>query len=91
MATMWSDHRTSNQQEPSVLFTHISLLTSSKGQLQEIITLEPVDGLQEPYLATLDLTTLENINIYNKKFFGLTKSHRYNLTRSKWTGFYQEL
>ena len=52
---------------------------------------EPVDGIQYPYLATLYLTTSENIKLYNETIFGLPESNRYDLTISKWTGFYQEL
>ena len=47
------------------------------------------DGIQDPYLATIDLYTSENIKLYNKAIVGLTESDRYDLTRSKWTNFYQ--
>ena len=50
---------------------------------------EPVDGLQDPYLATLDMATSEHLKIYNKKIVGIPESERYDLTRYKWTDFYQ--
>ena len=50
-----------------------------------------MDGLQELYLDTLELSTSEHLKINNKAIFGLPGSDRYDLTRSKWTGFYQEL
>ena len=45
------------------------------------------DGIKDPYLATIDLYTSENIKLYNKAIVGLTESDRYDLTRSKWTNF----
>ena len=51
----------------------------------------PVDGLQDPYLSTIDLYTSENLKLYRKAIFGLPESDRYDLTRFKWTDFYQEL
>ena len=51
----------------------------------------PVDGLQKPYLDTLDLSTSKHLKLYNKAIFGLPESDRYDLTRSKRTDFYQEL
>ena len=51
----------------------------------------PVDGLQDLYLQTLDLSTSEHLKLYNKEIVGLPESDRYDLTRSKWTDFYQEL
>ena len=50
---------------------------------------EPVDGIQDHYLATLDLSTYEHLKLYNKAIFGLPESDWYDLTRSKWTDFYQ--
>ena len=47
----------------------------------------PVDGIQDPYLATLELSTYEQLKLYNKKISGLPESDRYDLTRSKWTDF----
>ena len=54
MVTTRSGHRTRNQQELSVLLSNILNLTSSQGQPKEIIA-EPVEGIQEPYLTTIDL------------------------------------
>ena len=51
----------------------------------------PADGIQETYLETLDLTTSEQLKPYNKAIDGLPESDRYELTRPKWTDFYQEL
>ena len=51
----------------------------------------PVDGLQDPYLETLDLSTSEHLKLYNKESFGLPESDWYDLKISKWTEFYQEL
>ena len=89
---MYGNHviRSQNKQSFSVLFPNISLLTSSQGKPQELVSV-PVDGIQDPYLATLDLSTSENLNIYNKAIFGLPESDRYDLTRFKCTDFYQEL
>ena len=41
---------------------------------------EPVNGLQDPYLATLEISTSEHFNIYNKAIVGLPESDRYDLT-----------
>ena len=73
MVTTQSVHRTSNQQELSVIFSNILFKTSSQGQPQEIMV-APVDGLQDPYLAILDLYTSEHLKLYNKEFVGLPKS-----------------
>ena len=51
----------------------------------------PADGLQDPYLSIIYISTPEHINIYKKEIFGLPESDRYDMTRYKWTGFYQEL
>ena len=87
---MRSGHRTSNHHELSVLFSSIPHLTSSKGQPQEIMAAQ-VDGSQDPYLATIDLSMSEQLYLYNKTIVGLPESDIYDLTRSKWTDFYQEL
>ena len=50
-----------------------------------------VDGSQDPYLATIDLSMSEQLYLYNKTIVGLPESDIYDLTRSKWTNFYQEL
>ena len=47
----------------------------------------PADGIQDPYLVTINLTTSENFKLYIKDIIGLHDSNRYGLTRSKWTGF----
>ena len=91
MGTMQSGRRTRNQQELSVLISSLSFKTSSQGQTKGIISAELADGLQDPYLNTLDISTSENLKLYNKEIVGLTESERYDLTRSKWTDFYQEL
>ena len=52
---------------------------------------EPVNRIQYPYLSTLDLTTSEHLKIYNKEIVGLPESNMYDLTKSKWNKFYQEL
>ena len=52
---------------------------------------KPVDGLQDPYLETLYLSTSEHFKLYNKAIVGIPESDRYDLIRSKWTNFYQEL
>ena len=38
------------------------------------------DGIQDPYMSILDLTTSEHINIYNKSIVGLSESSLYDLT-----------
>ena len=48
-------------------------------------------GIQDPYLVTLDHSTSEHLNIYNKAILGLPESDRYDFTISKWTDFCQEL
>ena len=67
MITIWSGHKTSNQPELSVIFPHLNISTSSKGQVQEIMAASPVDGIQGPHMVTLDITTSKNLNLYNKK------------------------
>ena len=93
MVTTWSGLRRSpekySQQELSVLFPHLSLSISNQGQVQEIMAAAPYGGLQEPYLFTIDCTTSEDLKLYNKAMVVLPESGRYDLTRSKWTNFYQ--
>ena len=50
-----------------------------------------VDGLQDPYLAIINISISEHINLYNKATVGLLESDRYDITISKWNDFYQEL
>ena len=50
-----------------------------------------VDGLKDYYLTILSIYTSKYINFYDKAIVGLPESDRYDLTRSKWTDFYQEL
>ena len=45
----------------------------------------PVDGIQDPYLATPDLPTYEHLKIYNKVTVGIPESDSYDITRSNWT------
>ena len=47
----------------------------------------PAVGIQEPYLSIIDVSTYENLKLYNKEILGLPESERYDLTRSKWTDF----
>ena len=47
------------------------------------------DSLLDPYLDILNMTTSEHLKLYNKSINGLPKSEIYDLTRFKWTGFYQ--
>ena len=49
------------------------------------------DGIQDPYLAILNIYTYEYLKLYKKEIIGLPESDRYYLTRSNWTEFYQEL
>ena len=51
----------------------------------------PVDRIQGPHMATLDITTSKNLNLYNKKQFALPEKDRYDLTTSKCTDLYKEL
>ena len=50
-----------------------------------------VDELQDSYLANLYIYISEHLKIYDKSIVGRPESHWYDLTRSKWTDFYQEL
>ena len=34
----------------------------------------PADGHQDPYLTTLDITTSENLKLYNKEILGYRKT-----------------
>ena len=52
---------------------------------------EQVNGIREPYLAALNISTSKHLKLYNKAIFGLPQSDRYDLTISKWTDFYKEL
>ena len=49
----------------------------------------PAERIQDPYLAILNLTTSEHLNLYDKEIFGLHEDETYDLTRFKWTNFYQ--
>ena len=53
--------------------------------------MKALDGLQDPYQATLKFSNSEHHKLYNQAIFGIPESDRYDLTRSKCTGFYQEL
>ena len=53
--------------------------------------MQEVDRLQDHYLATLELYTLEHLNLYNKAIFGLPENDRYYLTITKWKELYQKL
>ena len=46
------------------------------------MTASPIDGLQEIYLNTLNLNTLEYLKLYNKAIVYLSENNRYDLTRS---------
>ena len=48
------------------------------------------DSLQDPYLATLELNISEHLKLYYKSITGLSKSKRYDLTRSKCKYLYKE-
>ena len=52
---------------------------------------ESANRLQEPYLVTQDISRSENLKLYTKAIVGISESDRYDLTRSKWNEFYQEL
>ena len=69
------------------MFYNLSSSTSIQVQQQEILTAE--DGLQDPYLVILNLSTSEHLKLYNNEHFRLPESDRYDLNRSKWTEFYQ--
>ena len=47
----------------------------------------PSEGIQDYYLFTLNMNTLENPNIKNKSVVGLPENDRCDLTRSNWTDF----
>ena len=49
------------------------------------------DSLQDPYLATLDLKNSEYFTLYIKAITRLSDNDRYDITRSKWIYFIQEL
>ena len=88
MVTTQSGKRTSNQQELSVLISNTSVLTSSKGQPQEIME-APADGIHNPYLAIIYISTSEHLKLHNKEIVGLPEIDRYDLTISQWNDFYQ--
>ena len=46
------------------------------------------DGLQDPYLDTLNMTTSNHLKLYNKGIVGLPENNRFDLTRSNLTDFY---
>ena len=75
MVTAWSCFRTTpesyTQEELSVILPHILISTWSQGQVQENMKPASADGIQEPYLLTLYLTTSEHFNLYNKVIVGL--------------------
>ena len=80
-----------NQQETPVKYSHLLLSTLSQVQVQEIVAAAPAERLQNPYLSTLNLATSEHLKLYKMAVLGLPKINRYDLIRSKWTDFYQEL
>ena len=45
--------------------------------------------LQDPYLSNMNLSTPDQLNIYNKAIYRINENDRYDLTRSKGTHFYQ--
>ena len=55
-----------------------------------IVAESSADGIQDPYLDTLNLTTSDHLNIYNNAIIGLPENNRYDLISSKWTIFYQQ-
>ena len=52
-----------------------------------IMATTPSEGIQDYYLFTLNMNTLENPNIKNKSVVGLPENDRCDLTRSNWTDF----
>ena len=87
MVTTQSGLITSKQQELSVIFSNISSSTSRQGQPQEMMAAG--DGIQDPFLDILNISTLEHLKLYNKAVVGLPENYSYDLNRFKWTGFYQ--
>ena len=77
---------TSNQQELSVIKSHLSLKTLSQVQVQDIME-ESGDRIQDLNLAIPDHSTSEFIKLYRNVIVGLLE--RDDLTRSRWTNFYQ--
>ena len=49
----------------------------------------PYDGLQDPYLVPLDLSTSEHLKLYDKAIFELPERDRYVHTKYEWTDLYQ--
>ena len=90
MLIMQSGCRTSNQQELLFLILHLSISASIQGQVQGIMA-ALAGGIKFPYLSILYLATSEHLKLYKKSTFCRTESDNYDLTRSKWTEFYQEL
>ena len=54
-------------------------------QVKPKIMAAPADGIQDPYLVTLDLSTYEHLKLYNKAILGIPESDSCDLTRCKWT------
>ena len=50
-----------------------------------------VDEHKDPYMSNRYITTSDHLKLYKKAIVVLTKNDRYDLTRSKCTGFYQVL
>ena len=49
------------------------------------------DGLQGPYMVTLNMTTLEHLKLYNMASVEFPESDRYDLIRFKWKVFTNNL
>ena len=90
MLTTLSGHRTSNQQELSVIISNLSISTSSQGQAKKIMA-ESADGIQYPYLEVLDIFTSEYLKLYNTEIIGIQENDSYDMTGYRWSEFYQEL
>ena len=43
----------------------------------------PMEGIQDHYLATIDLSKSKHLKLYNKSIIGVPESDRYDITRSK--------
>ena len=65
------------------------ITTLESRKIRRYFMAETADGIHDPYLATLNMKTSEHLKLYNKAIIGLSQSDRYDLTRSKWTYFYQ--
>ena len=77
-----------NLQELSVLLFKFKLTVVTWSDWW--INMEEADGLQDSYLSTLKISTSENSRS-TTSIFGIPENDRYNLTRSKWADFYQNL